>query len=184
MRCPFCSSHETQVKDSRPAEEGGAIRRRRVCPDCGGRFTTFERVQLRDLVVVKRSGRRVPFERDKLQRSVEIALRKRNVEPERIDRLVSGVVRQLEASGENEIGSAVIGELLMAALKGLDPVAYVRFASVYRDFREASDFAEVLGEIAGDEPVADGVEADSRDEKLPEDGEAVAGSGPGGGRPS
>lgn len=172
------------MKDSRPAEEGGAIRRRRVCPDCGGRFTTFERVQLRDLVVVKRSGRRVPFERDKLQRSVEIALRKRNVEPERIDRLVSGVVRQLEASGENEIGSAVIGELLMAALKGLDPVAYVRFASVYRDFREASDFAEVLGEIAGDEPVADGVEADSRDEKLPEDGEAVAGSGPGGGRPS
>ncbi|MEZ5842545.1 MAG: transcriptional regulator NrdR [Hyphomicrobiaceae bacterium] len=170
MRCPFCQSLETQVKDSRPAEEGGAIRRRRVCPDCGGRFTTFERVQLRELVVVKRSGRRVAFDRDKLERSVDLAVRKRNIEPERIDRLVSGVVRQLEAAGEGEIASAVIGEIVMNALKGLDPVAYVRFASVYRDFREASDFAEVLGEIA-----RDAVPAGAR----PIEGEPAAGE-PGG----
>lgn len=148
MRCPFCSSHDTQVKDSRPAEDHTSIRRRRVCPDCGARFTTFERVQLRELVVAKRSGRKVAFDRDKLQRSVEIALRKRPVEPERIDRMVTGIVRQLEASGDTEIDSARIGALVMEALAGLDPVAYVRFASVYRDFREASDFQEVLGEIA------------------------------------
>ena len=148
MRCPFCGCHDTQVKDSRPTEEYAAIRRRRVCPDCGGRFTTFERVQLRELVVIKRSGRKVPFDRDKLHQSVVIALRKRPVDEERIERMVSGIVRQLESSGEGEVGSAEIGALVMEALKGLDPVAYVRFASVYRDFREVSDFQDVLGEIA------------------------------------
>jgi transcriptional repressor NrdR len=150
MRCPYCAGENTQVKDSRPTEESAAIRRRRVCPDCGGRFTTFERVQLRELVVVKRSGRKVPFERDKLLKSVAVALRKRPIETERIERLVSGLVRQLESSGETEIASARIGELVMEALRGLDPVAYVRFASVYRDFREAADFQEVLGEIAAE----------------------------------
>ena len=148
MRCPYCGCENTQVKDSRPTEENQAIRRRRNCEDCGGRFTTFERVQLREVVVVKRSGRRVPFDREKLSRSIEIALRKRPIQPERIDRMVSGIVRQLESMGELEIPSSVIGELVMEALKGLDPVAYVRFASVYRDFREAADFHEVLGEIA------------------------------------
>ena len=128
-----------------------AIRRRRVCPVCGGRFTTFERVQLRDLVVVKKSGRKVPFDRDKLLRSVEIALRKRNVDPDRIDRAVTGIVRQLESSGETEVPSGEIGRLVMEALKSLDDVAYVRFASVYRNFREAKDFHEVLGELKGDE---------------------------------
>jgi transcriptional repressor NrdR len=149
MRCPYCSGENTQVKDSRPTEENAAIRRRRVCPDCGGRFTTFERVQLRELTVLKRSSRRVPFDRDKLSRSVEIALRKRPVDPERVERMVSGIVRQLESLGESEIPSSAIGQLVMEALRGLDPVAYVRFASVYRDFREAADFHEVLGEIAG-----------------------------------
>lgn len=148
MRCPYCSGENTQVKDSRPTEESAAIRRRRICPDCGGRFTTFERVQLRELTIIKRSGRRVAFDRDKLSRSVEIALRKRPVEPERIERMVSGIVRQLESMGESEIPSSAIGQLVMEALRGLDPVAYVRFASVYRDFREAADFHEVLGEIA------------------------------------
>lgn len=148
MRCPFCGGGDTQVKDSRPTEENAAIRRRRVCPDCGGRFTTFERVQLREITVVKRSGRKVPFDRDKLLRSVEIALRKRPVERERIDRMVSGIVRQLESTGESEVASSVIGEIVCEALRGLDPVGYVRFASVYRDFREASDFHEVLTEIA------------------------------------
>jgi transcriptional repressor NrdR len=150
MRCPFCASDDTQVKDSRPTEENAAIRRRRICPECGGRFTTFERVQLRELTVVKRSGRKVPFERDKLLRSVQVALRKRPVEPERIERIVSGIVRRLESTGESEIRSSAIGELVIEALKGLDPVAYVRFASVYRDFREAADFHEVLSEIARD----------------------------------
>ncbi len=148
MRCPYCAGENTQVKDSRPTEENAAIRRRRVCPDCGGRFTTFERVQLRELTVVKRSGRKVPFDRDKLATSVRIALRKRNIDNERVERMISGIVRQLESLGEVEVPSQQIGELVMEALKGLDPVAYVRFASVYRDFREASDFAEVLGEIA------------------------------------
>ena len=151
MRCPYCQSEDTQVKDSRPAEDGAAIRRRRVCPDCGGRFTTFERVQLRDLMVVKRSGRKVPFDRDKLQRSIDIALRKRNVDPDRIDRAVSGIVRQLESAGESEVQSEEIGRLVMEALKSLDDVAYVRFASVYRNFREARDFHELLGELKGDE---------------------------------
>jgi transcriptional repressor NrdR len=159
MRCPYCSSENTQVKDSRPTEENAAIRRRRVCPDCGGRFTTFERVQLRELIVIKRAGRRVAFDRDKLSHSVEIALRKRPVEPDRIERMVSGIVRQLESLGESEVPSSVIGQLVMEALRGLDPVAYVRFASVYRDFREAADFHEVLGEIA-DGPAAEGGEPD------------------------
>jgi len=148
MRCPYCNGENTQVKDSRPTEENVAIRRRRVCEDCGGRFTTFERVQLRDIVVIKRS-RRVPFDRDKLLRSVEVALRKRPIQPERVERMVSGLVRQLESMGEQEVPSSRIGELAMEALKGLDPVAYVRFASVYRHFREAADFREVLDEIAG-----------------------------------
>jgi transcriptional repressor NrdR len=134
MRCPYCNGENTQVKDSRPTEENVAIRRRRVCEDCGGRFTTFERVQLRDIVVIKRSGRRVPFDRDKLLRSVEVALRKRPIQPERVERMVSGLVRQLESMGEQEVPSSRIGELAMEALKGLDPVAYVRFASVYRHF--------------------------------------------------
>lgn len=154
MRCPYCQSLDTQVKDSRPAEDGAAIRRRRVCPDCGGRFTTIERVQLRDLVVAKRSGRKVPFDRDKLIRSFDIALRKRNVDPERIERAVTGIVRQLESSGESEIPSDRIGELVMEALKSLDDVAYVRFASVYRNFREARDFHELLGELKGEEEEA------------------------------
>ncbi len=147
MRCPFCASAETQVKDSRPTEENAAIRRRRQCPDCGARFTTFERVQLRELTVEKRSGERMPFERNKLQRSVAVALRKRPVDAERIDRLVSGIVRQLEALGEPAVTSNDIGEMVMAALRELDPVAYVRFASVYRDFREVADFEDVIGEI-------------------------------------
>lgn len=155
MRCPYCSSENTQVKDSRPTDENASIRRRRICPDCGGRFTTFERVQLRELVVVKRSGRKVIFDRDKLMKSVEIALRKRPIDEDRIERMVSGIVRQLESAGETEIPSSAIGECVMEALRGLDPVAYVRFASVYRDFREAADFQEVLGEIARDDMAAD-----------------------------
>ena len=147
MRCPYCGGSETQVKDSRPSEDAAAIRRRRVCPDCGGRFTTFERVQLRELVVLKRSGKRVPFDRDKLQRSIDVALRKRAVEPERIERLVSGITRQLESAGEAEVTSEAIGESVMAGLKGLDDVAYVRFASVYKNFREAKDFEDLLGTL-------------------------------------
>jgi transcriptional repressor NrdR len=146
MRCPFCGELESQVKDSRPSEDGAAIRRRRLCPSCGGRFTTFERVQLRELTIVKRSGRRTPFDREKLIRSMAVALRKRPVEPERVERMVSGIVRQLESLGETEIPSHVVGEMLMKALKSLDEVAYVRYASVYRDFRETSDFARFLGE--------------------------------------
>ncbi|MFN0217567.1 MAG: transcriptional regulator NrdR [Hyphomicrobium sp.] len=152
MRCPFCGSENSQVKDSRPSDEASAIRRRRVCSDCGGRFTTFERVQLRELTVVKKSGRKVAFDRDKLSRSISVALRKRPIEPERIDRLVTGLVRQLESSGESEISSAEIGELVIAALRELDPVAFVRFASVYRDFRDAGDFKAVLRELERDAP--------------------------------
>jgi len=148
MRCPYCSSLDTQVKDSRPTDDHASIRRRRVCPDCGGRFTTFERVQLRELTVVKRSGRRTPFDRDKLETSIAHALRKRPVTPERIERMVNGIVRQLESSGEAEIQSSAIGELVMEGLKGLDDVAYVRFASVYRNFREAKDFSAVLDELS------------------------------------
>ncbi len=148
MRCPYCGGLETQVKDSRPSEDGAAIRRRRACPDCGGRFTTFERVQLRELMVVKKSGRRVPFEREKLMRSLEIALRKRPVDPERVERMVNGIVRQLESQGESEIPSERIGELVMEGLRALDSVAYVRFASVYRNFREARDFNALIDELA------------------------------------
>ena len=150
MRCPFCSGEDTQVKDSRPTEDGTAIRRRRYCPDCGGRFTTFERVQLRELTVVKRSGRRVPFDRDKLMRSVQVALRKRPVDPDRVERLVSGIARRLEGLGENGIKSETIGKMVMEALRVLDDVAYVRFASVYKNFREAKDFEELLGELTGE----------------------------------
>jgi transcriptional repressor NrdR len=150
MRCPFCGSIESQVKDSRPTDDAAAIRRRRICPDCGGRFTTFERVQLRELTVVKRSGRRVPFDREKLQRSVEIALRKRPVDPERVERMLNGIVRQLESTGEGEVRSEQIGESIMEGLKALDDVAYVRFASVYKNFREAKDFEALLGTLAVD----------------------------------
>ena len=150
MRCPYCGSLETQVKDSRPTEDSSSIRRRRICPDCGGRFTTFERVQLRELVVVKKSGRRAAFDRDKLQRSVEIALRKRAVAADRIERMVNGIVRQLESQGDSDISTDRIGELVMEGLKGLDDVAYVRFASVYRNFREARDFNAIVGELEGE----------------------------------
>lgn len=152
MRCPFCSSTTTQVKDSRPSEDHSAIRRRRSCVDCDGRFTTFERVQLREIVVLKRSGRRAPFDPDKLSRSISIALQKRPVDPERVERMVTGVVRDLETSGDTEISSDEIGQRVMDALKELDGVAYVRFASVYKNFREASDFRAVLGELSGDLP--------------------------------
>ena len=147
MRCPFCAHENSQVKDSRPAEEGAAIRRRRQCEDCGARFTTFERVQLRELTIVKSGNRRESFDRSKLERSIAIACRKRPVAPERIDRLISSVQRQIETSGESEIDSARIGELVMNGLKGLDPVAYIRFASVYKDFREARDFEEFAGSV-------------------------------------
>jgi transcriptional repressor NrdR len=146
MRCPFCGNEDSQVKDSRPSEDGAAIRRRRLCPECGGRFTTFERVQLRELTIVKRSGRRTPFDRDKLARSIAIALRKRPVDPDRIERMISTIVRQLESMGETELPSSAVGELVMKQLKQLDDVAYVRYASVYRDFRETQDFARFLGE--------------------------------------
>lgn len=146
MRCPFCGHAESQVKDSRPSEDGAAIRRRRLCPECGGRFTTFERVQLRELTIVKRSGRRAPFDREKLARSINIAIRKRAIEPERVERMISSIVRQLESMGETELPSSAVGEMVMKQLKALDDVAYVRYASVYRDFRETSDFARFLGE--------------------------------------
>jgi len=151
MRCPYCGSTNTQVKDSRPTEDHAAIRRRRVCSDCSGRYTTFERVQLRELMVVKKSGRRVPFDRDKLMRSLQIALRKRPVDPERIERMASGIVRRLENMGEGDVNSETIGKLVMEALKALDDVAYVRFASVYKNFREARDFEVLLGELTGAE---------------------------------
>jgi transcriptional regulator NrdR len=147
MRCPFCGGLDTQVKDSRPTDDSSAIRRRRVCPDCGGRFTTFERVQLRELIVVKRSGRRELFDRDKLQHSINVALRKRSVDPERIERMINGIVRQLESQSEGEVTSEQVGEMIMEGLKGLDDVAYVRFASVYKNFEEAGDFRKFLGEL-------------------------------------
>ena len=150
MRCPFCGDNETQVKDSRPTEDNTVIRRRRFCPSCGSRFTTFERVQLRDLTVIKKDGTRTPFEREKLARSIDIAVRKRPLEPARIERLLSGIVRRLESSGETDIPSSVIGEMVMDALASLDPVAYVRFASVYRNFREAKDFEEFVGRLPRD----------------------------------
>lgn len=144
MRCPFCGNEDTQVKDSRSAEDGSSIRRRRQCAACGGRFTTFERVQLRELTVLKSSGRKALFDRDKLMRSVAIALRKRDVEDERVEQMVSGIIRRLEATGESEVPSKMIGEMVMEGLAGLDDVAYVRYASVYKNFREARDFGEFL----------------------------------------
>jgi transcriptional repressor NrdR len=147
MRCPFCGNEDTQVKDSRPSDDGGAIRRRRFCAGCGQRFTTIERVQLRELTVLKSDSRRVAFDRDKLARSVRVALRKRPVQEERIERIVNGIVRQLEASGESDIPTKQIGELVMETLKEVDAVAYVRFASVYRNFREAKDFEAFLGAL-------------------------------------
>jgi transcriptional repressor NrdR len=155
MRCPFCGHPESQVKDSRPSEEGASIRRRRNCPQCDQRFTTFERVQLRELTIVKRSGRRTPFDREKLVRSISVAIRKRPVDPERVEQLVNGIVRQLENMGETEIPSSVAGEMVMKALKSLDDVAYVRYASVYRDFRHTDDFAHFLNaEGLAEEPAA------------------------------
>jgi len=151
MRCPFCGHVESQVKDSRPSEDNAVIRRRRLCPECGGRFTTFERVQLRELTILKRSGRRAPFDREKLVRSITVATRKRPVDPERLERMVNGIVRQLESMGETELASTVVGEMVMKALKTLDDVAYVRYASVYRDFRQTEDFAQFLS----DEGLAD-----------------------------
>jgi transcriptional repressor NrdR len=156
MRCPSCGSLDTQVKDSRPSEDSSAIRRRRLCLACNFRFTTFERVQLRELAVLKRNGRRVPFDRDKLARSVGIALRKRNVDPELVERTVSKIVRELESLGENEVTTETIGETVMSHLRELDDVAYVRFASVYRNFREAKDFETALAELSAEE-----------DDKLP-----------------
>ncbi len=147
MRCPFCGCEDTQVKDSRSAEDGSSIRRRRQCAACGGRFTTFERVQLRELMVVKSNGRREPFERDKLMRSIMIALRKRDVESERVEQLVSGIVRELESIGDSEIPSKQIGGMVMERLANLDDVAYVRYASVYKNFREARDFEQFLDRL-------------------------------------
>ncbi|MBT6441858.1 MAG: transcriptional repressor NrdR [Alphaproteobacteria bacterium] len=150
MRCPFCGNDDTQVKDSRPTEDNTAIRRRRQCPNCAARFTTFERIQLRELTVIKSNGQRSPFDRDKLARSMMIAMRKRPVEPERVERVANGIVRRLESLGEAEIPSTVIGEMVMEALSNLDPVAYVRFASVYRNFHEARDFEQFIGELGGE----------------------------------
>jgi len=147
MRCPFCGGEDTQVKDSRPAEEGGAIRRRRSCPSCNARFTTFERVQLRELTVLKTDGRREPFDREKLARSIRVALRKRPVDADRIERIVNGIQRRLETEVDSEVTSRQIGEIVMESLKGVDEVAYVRFASVYRNFSEAKDFGAFLTEL-------------------------------------
>ena len=155
MKCPFCGSVDSQVKDSRPAEEYAAIRRRRYCPNCGARFTTFERVQLRELTVVKRNGRRVPFDRDKLACSVDIALRKRPVERERVDNMISEIVRKLESRGESDVDSQTVGRFVMDALRGVDDVAYVRYASVYKDFREAKDFEDIIEELSASDPVSD-----------------------------
>ena len=147
MRCPFCGNIDTQVKDSRPAEDHVSIRRRRFCPACGGRFTTYERVQLRDLIVVKKNGKREDFDRDKLARSIRIALQKRPVEPERIEQMISGIVRRLESTGETDVKSEDIGAIVMDALDRIDTVAYVRFASVYKDFQEADDFEDFVAEL-------------------------------------
>ena len=174
MRCPFCGGPDTQVKDSRPSEDSAAIRRRRVCPDCGGRFTTFERVQLRELTVLKRSGKRVPFDRDKLQRSIDVALRKRTVDPERVERLVSGITRRLESGGEGEVTSEAIGEAVMEGLKGLDDVAYVRFASVYKNFREAQDFQDLLGTLGGRLADEAAMSEDAPELSAPPDAETAA----------
>ncbi|WP_120496611.1 transcriptional regulator NrdR [Kiloniella sp. EL199] len=155
MRCPFCSSEDTQVKDSRPTEDHTAIRRRRQCASCGARFTTFERVQLRELIVIKGHGQREPFDREKIARSMNIALQKRDVDRDRVERVVSGIVRRLESSGESEIATDLIGELVMDALATLDQVGYVRFASVYRDFKEVRDFEEFVGKLGDDLEILD-----------------------------
>ncbi|MBM3482639.1 MAG: transcriptional repressor NrdR [Alphaproteobacteria bacterium] len=151
MRCPFCGHEDTQVKDSRPTDDNTAIRRRRSCANCGARFTTFERIQLRELTVVKSNGQREPFDREKVARSMRVALRKRPVEPERVERVVNGIVRRLESLGEAEIPSSVVGEMVMEALGSLDQVAYVRFASVYRNFREVKDFEKFIGGLADEQ---------------------------------
>ena len=150
MRCPFCGYDDTQVKDSRPTEDNATIRRRRYCPSCGSRFTTFERVQLRELTVVKKGGEKAPFDRDKVMRSLKVALRKRPINDEKIERVVNGIQRRLETLGETEIPTKVVGEMIMDNLRDLDTIAYVRFASVYRNFRETKDFEEFIGEL-GDE---------------------------------
>ena len=155
MRCPFCGNEDTQVKDSRPTEDGNAIRRRRFCPNCASRFTTFERIQLRELTVVKKNGQRVPFDRDKLARSVFIACRKRPVDEERVERMINGIQRRLESMGESEIPSDTIGEMIMEGLQNLDPVAYVRFASVYKNFREVKDFENFVETLGGGESLED-----------------------------
>ena len=155
MRCPFCGHLDSQVKDSRPTEDNAAIRRRRFCPECGSRWTTFERVQLRELTVVKKEGEKAPFDREKLARSLRIALRKRPVEAERIERIVNSIQRQLEASGESEIPTKAIGQMVMENLKDLDQVGYVRFASVYRNFREAKDFEDFVENLGELEDVTD-----------------------------
>ena len=147
MRCPFCSNENSQVRDSRPTEDNTAIRRRRICEECGSRFTTFERIQLRDLVIIKKNNQREPFDRDKMFRSLSLALRKRNVDQEKIEKIVNAINRRLENSGETEIKSSLIGEYIMEALSNLDQVAYVRFASVYKNFREAKDFEDFLGNL-------------------------------------
>jgi transcriptional repressor NrdR len=152
MKCPFCGNPDTQVKDSRPSDDGAAIRRRRSCPQCNGRFTTFERVQLRELMILKRNGRRTAFDRDKLERSLNVALRKRPVQPEQVEQLVSRITRQQESLGETEIPSSTVGDFIMKALKSVDEVAYVRYASVYKDFRHTGDFARFLGDEGLDEP--------------------------------
>jgi transcriptional repressor NrdR len=167
VRCPFCANDDSQVKDSRPTEDGGAIRRRRQCPACGARFTTFERIQLREMIVVKKSGKREVFDRDKLARSIEIACRKRPIEPQRIERLVNGVVRRLESSGEAELGVGLVGEMVMEGLQALDPVAYIRFASVYRDFREARDFETFAGAVGAGALGVGKLAADKPDRPLP-----------------
>lgn len=151
MRCPFCANTDTQVKDSRPTDEHTAIRRRRFCAECGGRFTTFERVQLRELIVVKKSGRRIAFNREKLMASVLVALRKRDVDEDRIERMVSGIARRLESRGESEIQSELIGQMVMEGLRALDEVAYIRFASVYKDFHEAKEFGEIINNLSEDD---------------------------------
>ena len=176
MRCPFCGHDDTQVKDSRPNEDAAAIRRRRFCPGCGQRFTTIERVQLRELMVIKADLRRVPFDREKLARSIRIAMRKRPVDEERIERIVSGLVRQLEASGETDIPSAQLGELVMDTLREVDAVAYVRFASVYRDFREARDFEAILGSLAPE--ISSGIRSATHHESGARQ-DTVAETGPG-----
>ena len=155
MRCPFCGNIDTQVKDSRPAEDHVAIRRRRFCPACGGRFTTYERVQLRDLVVVKSNGKREDFDRDQLERSIRISMQKRPIDPERIDQIISGIVRRLESMGETDIASNKIGEIVMEALARIDTVAYVRFASVYKNFQAADDFEDFVHELRPDPPSED-----------------------------